>query len=764
MKKVLLLILCFLLAFQILGNDEGIKDSLLLQRSNTTTEDTSYVNLLYRIVEVYLQEENLDTALLETNKAIDVSRTLHYDDGIKTGYRFLVVLYTKLNNLAEAINYKKKLLNLAEDSHKRYKEYHELADLYYYKNDLDSSIVVFNQLISEAIENGDKVEEVTALNKLAKIYYLKSDIYSTLKYLNKAIKISENIPNGKGIKPLLLSYNNLGSIYMMQKDEESALAIFEKVIKAAKAVNYIRSEGTMYNNIAFINKNRADRTTDSLQRDSLFRRSLHYLRKSEQLREYEGDKTMLVNVYLNLAYVLGELNRFDEADKYMAKAVAIASKDKLREYNWKKGKLLYNKRDYDASRYYLRQSLEKYKANQNNEGIKKVAKLLSVVYEKNNKLDSALLMSHLYEEILQKTVNDDSQKAVLRQQLKARFEKEKLEEEAKNKILLTQEKEARARQKIISMAIGGGLLLIGVFAFILFKRLRFTQRQKVIIEKQKEETEKQKTIIEQSHKEITDSIHYAKYLQSAILPAITTLEQEFKDSFLLYLPKDIVSGDFYWFEKVQNAKLVAVADCTGHGVPGAMVSVVCSGSLTRSVKEFHLTNPSDILNKTRELVIETFAKSEEEVKDGMDIALCKIENNELYFCGANNPLWIVRDVRYLTEEQINDRKTIKNENKALIEIAANKQPVGLYASEKPFLQVKVKLYEGDSIYLFTDGYVDQFGGEKNKKFKVRPFKQLILSINDKTMKEQYEVLLKRIQDWKGDGEQVDDITVMGIRL
>ncbi len=448
----------------------------------------------------------------------------------------------------------------------------------------------------------------------------------------------------------------------------------------------------------------------------------------------------------------------------MAKAVAIAPEDELHEYNWKKGKLLYNKRDYDASRYYLRQSLEEYKANQNNDGIKKVAKLLSVVYEKNNKLDSALLMSHLYEEMLQKTVNDDSQKAVLRQQLKARFEKEKLEEEAKNKILLTQEKEARARQKIISMAIGGGLLLIGVFAFILFKRLRFTQRQKVIIEKQKEETEKQKTIREQSHKEITDSIHYAKYLQSAILPAITTLEHEFKDSFLLYLPKDIVSGDFYWFEKVQNAKLVAVADCTGHGVPGAMVSVVCSGSLTRSVKEFHLTNPSDILNKTRELVIETFAKSEEEVKDGMDIALCKIENNELYFCGANNPLWIVRDVRYLTEEQINDRKTIKNENKALIEIAANKQPVGLYASEKPFLQAKVKLYEGDSIYLFTDGYVDQFGGEKNKKFKVRPFKQLILSINDKTMKEQYEVLLKRIQDWKGDGEQVDDITVMGVRL
>ena len=551
---------------------------------------------------------------------------------------------------------------------------------------------------------------------------------------------------------------------MMQKDDESALAIFEKAVKAAKAMNDAYAEGTMYNNIAFIHKNRAEQTSDSLQRDSLFRRSLHYLRKSEQLREYEGREDMLVQVYLNLAYVLGELHRFDEADEYMAKAMAIAPENELNDYDWKKGKLLFNKRDYDGSRYYLRRSLESYKVKQNNEGIKKVSKLLSIVYEKTNRLDSALIMSRLYQEMLQKTVNDDSQKAVLRQQLKARFEKEKLEEEAKNKILLTKEKEAGARQKVISTAIGVGLLMIGVFAFVLFKRLRFTQRQKVIIEKQKEETEKQKTIIEESHKEITDSIHYARYLQSAILPSLSTVKSEFKDSFLLYLPKDIVSGDFYWFEKLEDASLVAVADCTGHGVPGAMVSVVCSGSLTRSVKEFNLSHPSDILNKTRELVIETFAKSDEEVKDGMDIALCKIEDEVLYFCGANNPLWIVRNIEHLTEEQINDRKTIKNEKLALIEIPANKQPVGLYASEKPFLQTSVKLFEGDSIYLFTDGYVDQFGGEKNKKFKVRPFKQLILSINDKPMKEQYEILLTNIQQWKGEGGQVDDITVMGIRL
>jgi serine phosphatase RsbU (regulator of sigma subunit) len=242
-----------------------------------------------------------------------------------------------------------------------------------------------------------------------------------------------------------------------------------------------------------------------------------------------------------------------------------------------------------------------------------------------------------------------------------------------------------------------------------------------------------------------DSINYAKRIQSAILPPTKLVKEYLPESFILFKPKDIVAGDFYWMEHKEDKVLFAACDCTGHGVPGAMVSVVCNNGLNRSVREYGLTDPAEILDKTREIVISEFEKSEDEVKDGMDIALCSLEGNTLKYAGAHNPLWIIR-------------------NGEIIETKANKQPIGKFDKQLPYTSHTFELEKGDSIYIFSDGYVDQFGGEKGKKFKPKTFRNLLLSIQDKTMEEQRFLIDKAFEEWRDNLEQVDDVCVIGVRI
>jgi serine phosphatase RsbU (regulator of sigma subunit) len=277
-------------------------------------------------------------------------------------------------------------------------------------------------------------------------------------------------------------------------------------------------------------------------------------------------------------------------------------------------------------------------------------------------------------------------------------------------------------------------------------------RREAEIEKNKNtELKKAYELIEEKNKDILDSINYAKRLQDAILPPLSLVKQHLPESFILYKPKDIVAGDFYWLEKAGDTILIAAADCTGHGVPGALVSVVCSNALNRTVKEFKITETGKILDKVRELVLETFEKSTDNVQDGMDISLAAISYKPLassfsvQWSGANNSLWYIQ-------------------NKEMKEVAPNKQPIGKYYDATAFSAHNLKLNKGDTLYLFTDGYADQFGGEKGKKFKYKQFQEKLLAISHKPLAEQENILEKTFEDWKGNLEQVDDVLVIGIRI
>lgn len=313
---------------------------------------------------------------------------------------------------------------------------------------------------------------------------------------------------------------------------------------------------------------------------------------------------------------------------------------------------------------------------------------------------------------------------------------------------------SETRQKVI---FGTGMVLFLILGVFLFKLVHRKKKDNQIISEQKALVELQKDDLIVKNQEILDSITYAKRLQDAILPAESYWKTHLPESFILYKPKDIVAGDFYWMEHQfieldgvkEEVLFFAAADCTGHGVPGALVSVICCNALNRSVLEFHFTEPGKILDKTRELVIDTFKRSTEDVKDGMDISLgCFIiSSRKLLWAGANNPLWI-----------------ITGNTSELIEWKPQKEPIGLYDRLTNFQTHEMILSPDTSLYLFTDGFADQFGGQNGKKFKYKNFKDELIRINPLPMEEQFEHLNDLIENWRGKLEQIDDICVIGIRL
>ncbi|MBE9467438.1 MAG: SpoIIE family protein phosphatase [Bacteroidetes bacterium] len=261
---------------------------------------------------------------------------------------------------------------------------------------------------------------------------------------------------------------------------------------------------------------------------------------------------------------------------------------------------------------------------------------------------------------------------------------------------------------------------------------------------------KQKEQIEEQNKHITDSIRYAKRIQNAILPPDKYIENIMPNSFILYRPKDIVSGDFYWINDLDGKIVVAAVDCTGHGVPGAFMSIVGSNQLNHAVNVVNARTPSDILDALNEGVTDTLReKGDSSIRDGMDIAMCSIDykNNKVQYAGAYNPLYLIRD----------------NE---LIQYKADKFPIGQSGVDefKKYTNNEVDVKKGDTLYIFSDGYADQFGGPKGKKFMYKAFRNLLIEISNEPIDKQEEILNKTINDWKGDLEQIDDIIVIGIKI
>ncbi|TND08373.1 MAG: protein serine/threonine phosphatase [Bacteroidetes bacterium] len=537
----------------------------------------------------------------------------------------------------------------------------------------------------------------TSYLNIGEVYRLQRDYPRALENYNTSLKIKEKTGDRKGIGNC---YNNIGNIYYLQKQFEKALENYTVSLKIRESLGDGSGIMTSYNNIGnvFFSQEKYTEAQASYQ---------EVLKLSEELEDVMG----IISATANIGNTYFKLKKYTEANACYEKSLALAKEtgskeDILQAY--------ISMTVVDSLRGNYQSAFSNYKQY--------------VIYR------DSLFNEEKASDIvrMQMTYDSDKKEAML----KADQEKERAVAEERDR-----------RQMLVIWIGAAGLLLVIVFAIFMYNRFRVTREQKLVIEAQKKETDRQKLVIEEKNKDITDSIRYAQRLQQAILPPEKLWMQQLPQSFIFYKPKDIVAGDFYFMEATGDLVFFAAADCTGHGVPGAMVSVVCSNALNGAVKEFGLLEPGKILDKVTQLVLETFRKSENEVKDGMDISFCCLDKrtNTLTWAGANNPLW------YLQAGE-------------MLELKADKQPIGSFENPQPFTTHTVRLNPGDLVYIFTDGYADQFGGPDGKKFKYKPMKELLMSMSGQEPYRQHALLAETFDKWKGNLEQVDDVLVIGIRI
>jgi serine phosphatase RsbU (regulator of sigma subunit) len=292
-------------------------------------------------------------------------------------------------------------------------------------------------------------------------------------------------------------------------------------------------------------------------------------------------------------------------------------------------------------------------------------------------------------------------------------------------------------------------------------------QQKEEIATQRDELERQRDLLTEQKQEITDSITYAKRIQSAVLPPDELLSELLPEHFVLYKPRDIVSGDFYWIRQIKNFTIVAAVDCTGHGVPGALMSMLGLTLLNEQISKSQFDHAGELLDRLRKKVKEILKQKGKDLeqKEGMDMALAVINNDnlELEFSGAYNPLYIIRKRQNSIDDGTSGLISMESEEYYLLEIKGDRQPIGIYSGEQNFTTNHFKILKNDTLYIFSDGYADQLGGPRGKKLLSRKFKEILLQIQDNSMEMQKVILNKTLEDWQGNLEQIDDILVLGIR-
>ncbi len=704
---------------------------------------------------IYISNPDLD---FELNKKIDSLCSLNLSKSLnkKERKRFLTFKAFALNSFGmisnnigdyeKALEHHKACLNIIEelDNEKRMaSSYINIASVYHSQGNYAMAIDNFTKSLKIGEKYKDKNLIALSANNIGVMYVDMKDFTKALEYYERSLKLREELQDDYGIAT---SFNNIGIVYDELKEYDKAFDYYKRSLKICEEISDHEGTATALHNLATIHKMNKE-----------YDKALNYYNRSYNIRKDLGDQNGVVSSLLEIGDIYKLQGNFQKALQNGNQSLKIAQ---------------------------TIQALPR---------IRDAAKNLFEINKKLGRSKESLEMFELYIQSRDSLDSDENQKELIRQEYKYQYEKQAAADSIRNaeeqKVAdaeLAKEKAENDQRKQQSYFLFGGLALVLVFAGFIFNRFRITKKQKEIIEDQKEKVDEAYEELEEKNTEIMDSITYAKRIQNAILPPDRLVKKHLPNSFVLYKPKDIVAGDFYWMEAYAKASasegiLIAAADCTGHGVPGAMVSVVCNNGLNRSVREFGLTDPGKILDKTRELVIQEFEKSEDTIKDGMDIALVSLEqegagyvalnsSTKLKFSGAHNPLWIIRkgvaeEIKAEFSAESSDCINIfEGKEHTLIEVKADKQPIGKFANPLPYTTHKIDLKPGDSIYIFSDGYADQFGGEKGKKFKTKNFKNLLLSVQKEPMEKQKELIDQAFEDWKGNLEQLDDVCVIGIQV
>jgi len=639
----------------------------------------------------------------------------------------------------------------------------------------DTALLYYQKALKLAKTKKEQKFIAKCFNNIGNIYTDQSNYAKALDYFLQALKIYEELSDKDGIGTNLVG---IGSIYYYQSNYAKAL---EYDLKALKIYEELGNKRSIAINLVGIGAIYAEQSN--------YDKALDYFLQALKINEELGDKSGIATNLGNIGIIYHDQSNYDKALDYFLQALKIF--EELGDKNGMTYQLnsianLYNDlKQYKKAKNYANKGLKLAKEIEALDLEQEVYGALTETYKGLNNYKKALEYKDKWIELKDSIFSTEKTASIADLQNKYNSEKQAIidsiatakQMEIKDAEIAQANAEKKVQQTqrnmfIIAFAL---MLLLAGFVFRSYRQKRkanllLAEQKAQIIEaneelnQQNEEITDQKEKIEEIHHEISQSIDYATRLQGAILPEQKILTKYLSEHFVLFKPKDKVSGDFYWWAHIENHTIITAADSTGHGVPGAFMSMLGTSFLRDIVQKEYVTHTGVILRKLRKEIIKALKQTGEvgEQKDGMDMAIISIdhETNIVQFSGANNPLYIINPNRKeCPQEAIPFGEALGG-----AEIKPDKMPIAIYEKMDNFTTHEIQLEKGDQLYMFSDGYADQFGGPKGKKFKYKAFKRLLLENADKPMQEQKEILNTAFEDWKGDVEQIDDVVVVGIKI
>lgn len=652
----------------------------------------------------------------------------------------------------------------------RAKAFNVIADSYLNVASYDTASIYFERAIEISDSFNLKSALASSYLNYSNLFSEKSDYPTALHYLLSCLNIVEELKDEHRIGGSLI---NIGIIYFYQNELDTALHYFERSLQIYKRRKDTQSLSFVYTNIGAVYANQ-DKLT----------KSLHYFRQAAKTKKELNEMNGLCIVNQNIAEISNHLSTIDEdslhsmpeiykyadlnnlqgslrdsAKLYLNRAIEIANEINS-NYNILSslstlGNIYVAEKEYGNAIDTYKRGIKMAEELKTGQYKMDIYKNLYQVFEETHEYDSALHYYKLFAQQQDSLFSKEKQQEIGKYEAEYAYEKEKALKEAEYQKQLALDKEELKRQKLVQWFLGIILFIIAIVAIVIYRALRISRKRKAAIEDQKE-------IIEKKNLEILSSIRYASRIQNALLKEEESVTPELPNHFIFFRPRDIVSGDFYWSVKQDEQWYLAVADCTGHGVPGAFLTMLGTAYLNEILGTDIQTTPDIILNELREKIVNQLSQSEnvDDSKDGMDISLISInlKTLEAEWAGANNPIYIVRK----KQDESDDIMTIGDQS--LLEIKGDKQPIGFHSRQQPFTSHKYQFQKGDSFYLISDGFADQFGGPRNKKYRYRPLKELILKSSSGKIEEQKKIFSEEFDNWKGDNDQLDDVCLIGVKL